>query len=589
MKKLTLSSISSKLLLFITIIIVVISGSIGVISYNITKDNLVSNGKADLKYIVSTAIPTLDMLNKQVELGNLTLQDAQDQARKMFLGPKMEQGDKMSYDFSKSFFKYKQNGYLFAYDEKGRITMHPTIPVGTDKFNTKNDEGVYVIQGVLKAAHAKTLDGHYFTYMWKNPGESNEKEKISYVVDYKPWGWSVGVGAYTEEFYSALNSIKILITLISVGIAVISLLAFYFMTKRKMKLLSEVSNASLKIARGELDLVELPESKDEIGQLAASFNLMSKELRELMMKLKETSSHLIGSSSDLAAIAEESTASSEEIGKAMSEIATSTVSQSENIEKTNKRVELLSESIKKMNRENSAILDITNTSLTATERGSAMVSSLKKANTDTEKAIDKISLGITNLYMKIKDISHITETIQQITQQTNLLALNASIEAARAGEYGKGFAVVAEEVRKLAEGSNAATKKIQEMIEGIEKETESTVMYMSDTTTLSIQLNESVNNTEAEFTKIGQAVSMTMEAVKALSNEIASVTTQNNEITEFMGHISAISQETAAGSEEVTASVDEQVKAVLTVSQSADGLMGLSEQLNSVIEKYRFS
>ena len=204
-----------------------------------------------------------------------------------------------------------------------------------------------------------------------------------------------------------------------------------------------------------------------------------------------------------------------------------------------------------------------------------------------EKTVTESATVITKLGEQSKNIGQIVDTIANIAGQTNLLALNAAIEAARAGEHGKGFAVVADEVRKLAEQSNEAAKKISIMIDEIQHDTTMAVSAMN-TGKDEVKIGSNVAKAAGEsFNEITNEIEDISYQIKDISNIMKNLVNDNKKIVADYKSIDVTTKNVAIQTENISAAAEEQVAVMDEVMKATQDLAKLAIELQEMSKKFK--
>jgi methyl-accepting chemotaxis protein len=178
------------------------------------------------------------------------------------------------------------------------------------------------------------------------------------------------------------------------------------------------------------------------------------------------------------------------------------------------------------------------------------------------------------------------DTITGIAEQTNLLALNAAIEAARAGEQGRGFAVVAEEVRKLAEESQAAAKSISTLVNEIRNETERTVSVVESGAERGELGASTVAEARDAFTRIAASIEVVSERVSQVSAAVEQIAEGAAHVSTDIVEVASVAEQSSATVQQVSASAEETSASTQQIAASAQELSRTARELDELVGRF---
>ncbi|WP_299022039.1 methyl-accepting chemotaxis protein [uncultured Photobacterium sp.] len=342
---------------------------------------------------------------------------------------------------------------------------------------------------------------------------------------------------------------------------VISLLISWGVSGLVIAPIKRLSGAMNDIATGDGDLTQRidVESRDEVGQLAGSFN-------EFVSKIHRTISEVAVT---MKAVQDETR-----------QIHIQTEGVVKNAVKQRKESTLVATAVHEMSTTSDDVSSHANEAAAASQSASTGSETAKEVLGSTVASIyqlaDEIESAsgvIGNLEQDVGNIASILDVIRGIADQTNLLALNAAIEAARAGDQGRGFAVVADEVRTLASKTQTSTGEIQVMIERLQNGAKAAVQAMESSRTCG---NTTVVQAQTATESI-DAISHSINVINDMNVQIAAAATQQSQVSDG---INTNVQVIADMSEEMVGNVE-------ATGQAFDTLARQCQQLERLLGQFR--
>jgi len=343
------------------------------------------------------------------------------------------------------------------------------------------------------------------------------------------------------------------------------------------------------IAEGDLRQQIEVQGDDEFNRLSDYFNRMIERVSQMLGNTQQIAASLNEHSASFLQFSQATAEANGMIVHALKEIASGADNQANLTEASALQAADMQREMNSIHSCASAMNEQSLEAMNWSEAGSREIDGLLQSAEQTGIIFDKLGRSMELLAEQTRRIAKITSSIGEFAEQTNILAINAAIVAAHSGENGKGFGIIAAQIRELADRSKQATASIHVMIGSLEHQMSDVNDNMSKVRSAVEYQHSKVSGTHRTFGRIRQAMNSIHEQIADIHQQIMKSQERQERIAVAMQTMARITEETAAGAEEIQSSAEWQDRSVRQIAERAEEINRFSDQLFQEIHRFKIA
>ncbi|MGG0120639.1 methyl-accepting chemotaxis protein [Bacillus paranthracis] len=359
-----------------------------------------------------------------------------------------------------------------------------------------------------------------------------------------------------------------------------------FISRKSLSPLKDLQEGLRKVGEGDLS-IKLNERSDDIGITNIYFNNTIKKFNRIIDKVRQTAEQVSTSSQKLSVSTKANSIAFKEIASATTGLNLGAHSHEYVVQKCLGIVQDMESKMKEMKGAAKQVRNASEEMEQHSGEGKDLIKRIVDQMKRIQDTVEDVSSSMYALEARSKEISEILTVITTMSNQTSLLAVNASTEASCAGEVGKGFSVVADEVRILAEKTEASARDIAKLIDETQAEADEAVRSIQKSSKEVESGITLVQSGRSYFEKISESAQSVASQIKVASNNSSDILKDNQTIVQIVNELSHIANTYVHSSSNVETSMKEQELYVQDIAELANSLNWLSQELQELIGEFK--